>query len=144
VTEAGDLAALVRLEPEARARLELFAHALSRVPVDDLPLYVGRRRQQRHRRAAERAEVVAVEHHVMTELQAVRSELIDALMRRLVDEQFRVWVAGAMIAPDLLEVDQRIRVAESVGGAVTALVLGEQLAAADRFELLGAWARLLP
>jgi len=47
-------------------------------------------------------------------------------------------------SPGLGTTDDRVRVLRSLGDAVTALVLWDRLDDADRFELLGQWARLLP
>jgi hypothetical protein len=40
--------------------------------------------------------------------------------------------------------EDRIRMLESLGDAVTATVLGDRLDPDDHAELLGLWARLLP
>jgi hypothetical protein len=142
VTEAGN--AIDRLPPEARARLETFGRALERIHVDDLPLYVARRRQPRHRRAVETAAVVAIESGLGDVVDAARRTMIEAVIRLFANGQFRVWVGGVAMAPDFGPVDQRVRIAESIGDAVTALVLDDRLDPADRAELLGLWERLLP
>ena len=80
----------------------------------------------------------------VTELaEAARRVVTEALIRSFNDRQLRVWIGGVNMAPNLGPVDERVRIARSVGDAVTALVLGDLLDAADSAELLGLWARLL-
>ena len=142
MTAAGD--ALDRLPADARARLEAFAGALERLHVDDLPLYVARVRQPRHRRAVEQAELVAIELGRADGVRAARDVVVAGLMRMLADRQLRVWIGGLNMAPNLGPVDERVRIAESVADAVTALALGDHLDDDVRAELLGLWDRLLP
>ena len=134
---------LERLPADARARLDSFAKTLDRVHVDDLPLYVARERQPRHRRAVETAELVAIESGLADVVAAARTALIEAVMREFGERQFRVWIGGVNMAPNLGPVDERLRIARSLSDAGTALVLGDRLDAADHAELLGLWARLL-
>jgi hypothetical protein len=136
--------ALDRLEPDARDRLQAFAAAVDRLAVDDLPLYVSRVRQPRHRRAVEAAELVAIENGLGDVVGAARTAMIEGVIRQMAERQFRVWVGGVAMAPDQGPVDQRVRIAESIAEAVTALVLGDRLDPADRAELLGLWDRLVP
>jgi hypothetical protein len=136
--------ALEGLPADARQRLEAFARALERVPVEDLPLHVARVRQPRHRRAAEAAELVAVEQGLGGPLHAARQRMLDGLMRELANGQFRVWVGGVAMAPNLGPVDERVRIAQSVSDAVTAVTLGDRLDRAVYAELIGLWERLLP
>jgi hypothetical protein len=143
VTEAEDsVEALARLAPEARERLGAFSRALDRINVEDMPLYVARARQPRHRRAVETAELVAIESGLVDVVDAARHALIEAVFREFGARQFRVWVGGEAMAPNLGPVDERLRIAASLGEAVTALVLGDRLDAADSAELLGLWPRL--
>jgi hypothetical protein len=135
---------LDRLPDDARRRLEAFTRALDRVNLDDLPLYVARLRQPRHRRAVETAAVVAVEGGLADTIDAARRVVIEQIIRGFADSQFRVWVGGVKMAPGMGPVDERVRIASSLGDAVTALVLGERIDAATSGELLGLWARLLP
>jgi hypothetical protein len=134
--------ALARLAPDARQRLEAFSRALERVNVEDMPLYVARARQPRHRRAVETAELVAIESGLAEVVDAARNALIEAVFREFGAREFRVWVGGEAMAPNLGPVDERLRIAGSLGEAVTALVLGDRLDAADSAELLGLWSRL--
>jgi hypothetical protein len=143
VTDAG-ADALERLPPDARHRLDAFARALDRVPIDDLPLYVARVRQPRHRRAVESAELIATQHRLQDQVNAARNALIEGVLRKLVDGQFRVWMGGVQMAPNMGSVDDRVRIAESLRDATTALVLGDRVDAAISAELLGLWDRLLP
>jgi hypothetical protein len=119
-------------------------HALERVNADDLPLYVARVRQPRHRRAVETAELIAIESGLVDPVGAARHVVIEAIIRELGDRQFRVWIGGQAMAPNMGSVDERVRIAQSLGDAVTAMVLGDRLGADDAGELLGLWTRLLP
>jgi hypothetical protein len=132
------------LPPDSRGRLEGFSHALDRLNVDDLPLYVARVRQPRHRRAVETAELVAIEAGLVDAVGAARSLVIEAVIREMGDRQFRVWLGGVAMAPNVGSVDQRVQIARSLSEAVTALVLGDRLGADDADEMLGLWSRLLP
>ena len=134
---------LDRLRPDSRQRLDAFARALERVSVEDLPLYVARRRQPRHRRAVEAAELVAIEHGLAEPVRAAREALLDGVLRELANGQFRVWVGGVAMAPNLGPVDERVRIAQSVSEAATAVALGDRLDPAVHDELLGLWDRLL-
>ena len=141
MTAPGD--ALARLPADARERLDAFARALDRVPLEDLPLYVARVRQPRHRRAVERAALTAIESGLGEPVAAARHALLEGVMGKLADGQFRVWIGGVQMAPNLGSVDDRVRIAESLGDAVTALTLDDRLDAADRGELLGLWERIV-
>ena len=136
--------ALERLPADARRRLAGFAEALERVPVDDLPLYVARVPQPRHRRAVEAAELVATELGLAEPIVAARTAMLEGLFRLLANAEFRVWIGGVQMAPNLGPVDERVRIAESLSEAVTAIALGDRLDPAVRGELLGLWDRLLP
>ena len=111
MTEVGDLEPLDRLDAETRKRHEAFAEAVDRTHVDDLPLYVARVRQPRHRRAVETAELVAIESALTEPVEAARRVMIEAIIRMMTDRQFRVWVGGVAMAPNLGPVDQRVRIA---------------------------------
>ena len=134
--------ALYDLPDDARARLDAFAKAIDRVHAEDLPLYVARERQPRHRRAVETAELVAAESGLAGPLVAARRALLEAVIRELGSRQFRVWLGGENMAPNMGPVDERVRIARSLGDAVTALVLDDRLDAAVHAELLGLWSRL--
>ena len=69
--------------------------------------------------------------------------IIEAVIRAFGDRQFRIWVGGVSMAPNLGSVDERVRIASSLADAVTAMVLGDRLDAADSAELLGLWPRLV-
>jgi hypothetical protein len=142
VRRSGD--ALARLPADARKRLDAFAQALDRVHVDDLVLHVARRRQPRHRRAVETAELVAVESGLVDEVGAARHAILDQVMRVFADGQLRLSSFGLNPVVGLGPVDDRVRIAESLADAVTALILWERLDADTRAELLGLWDRLLP
>jgi hypothetical protein len=135
---------LDRLTDDARRRLDAFTGALDRVNLDDLPLYVARLRQPRHRRAVETAELVAIEGGLADTVDAARRVVIEQIIRGFAESQFRVWIGGVKMTPDMGPVDERVRIAGSLGDAVTALVLGDRLDVATSGELLGLWSRLLP
>ena len=142
MTAAGD--ALDGLPHDARQRVAAFAAAIDRLAVDDLSLYVARVRQPRHRRAVETAALVAIESGLGSVVGAARKAMIEGVLRQMADRQFRVWVGGVAMAPDQGPVDQRVRIAESIADAVTALVLQDHLDEANRGELIGLWERVLP
>lgn len=142
MTAAGD--ALEGLPADARDRLKAFANAVDRVHVDDLLLHVGRRRQPGHRRAVERAALVAREAGLEAGVEEAKRRLNEAMLRTFSERQLRVWIGGVNSVPTSGPTDDRIRILESLGDAVTALVLWERLDVADQEELLGLWARLLP
>jgi len=145
MTSAGDATAgLAGLPADARTRLDGFSRALDRLNVDDLPLYVARARQPRHRRAVETAELVAIESGLVETVDAARRVVVEQIIRSIADSQFRVWVGGVKMAPNMGSVDDRVQIARSLGDAVTAMVLGDRLDADDSAELLGLWDRLLP
>jgi len=145
VTDSGETAeALAGLPSDSRARLDAFTRALDRINVEDLPLYLARAREPRHRRAVEHAELIAIESGLGDVVDAARRVVIEAVIRQFGEGQFRVWLGGVNVAPNLGPVDERVQIASSLGDAVTALVLGDRLDADDSAELLGLWARLLP
>src|SRR5438045_1676532 len=113
MTESEGLVALERLDPEARARLDALTQALDRLHIDDLPLYVARVRQPRHRRAVEHAELVAVQNGLRDVAAAARRVVTEALIRSFNDRQLRVWIGGMNMAPNLGPVDERVRIASS-------------------------------
>ncbi len=135
---------LDRLPQDARARLDGFAKALERVHVDDLPLYTNRWRQPAHRRALEAAALVARTDGLDESVEAARRALVDGILREYAVAQYRVSWIGMNTPPGLGPTDDRVRVLQSLGEAVMAIVLWERLDAADQAELLGLWARLLP
>ena len=143
MTTAEPLDPLDRLPDDARDRLDAFTEALDRINLDDLPLYVARVRQPRHRRAVETAELVAIDGGLADTVDAARRVVIEQIIRGFAESQFRVWIGGVQMAPGMGPVDERVRIASSLGDAVTALVLGDRIDAATSGELLGLWSRLL-
>jgi hypothetical protein len=65
------------------------------------------------------------------------------VLRAYADASLRVSYAGLNPVGGA-PVEDRVRVAESIAEAVTALVLWDRLDADTRGELLGLWDRLLP
>lgn len=141
MNDAGD--ALERLPAGARARLDAFAKGLDRVHVDDFSLYVARRRQPRHRRAVETAELLAIESGLVEAVGAARRAILDGVLRAYSDAALRVSYVGLNPVGAGGSVEDRVRVAESVTDAVTGIVLWDRLDADVRGELLGLWDRLL-
>jgi hypothetical protein len=135
--------ALDRL-PEARARLDQFGRALERIHTDDLTLYASRQRQPDHRRAVEAAAVAARRGGLEEAVDAARHGLIDYMSRQYAAAQLRVTYVGLNTLSGLGSTDDQVRIMRSLADAATALVLWDELDEADRAELLGLWARLLP
>jgi hypothetical protein len=139
---AGD--ALDRLPADARERLEAFAHALERIHVDDLPLYVARRRQPAHRRAVEASALVGRESGLGPSIDAARRAIREYVLRAYADAAFRPTIAGFAAMGPQADPEERLRILASLDEAVGGLVLGERIDAHVRGELLGLWDRLLP
>lgn len=142
MTTAGD--ELERLPADARPRLEAFAGALERVHVDDLPLYVARRRQPTHRRAVELAALTAREHRLEASIDGARRAIRDYALRAYAGAAVRSAYPGLGGGPSLADPEERLRILRSLDEAVAALVLGERIDAGTRGELLGLWDRLVP
>jgi hypothetical protein len=140
----GDLALLDTLPATTRARLDAFARALSAVPIEELPMYVARD-DVRHVRAVQAAELLATGQGLEPAVTAARHALVDAIGREYAVSQLRIsGIFGVNMAPSMGPTDDRVRVARSLGEAVTAIVLEDHLAPEDHAELLGLWDRLLP
>ena len=140
----GDTAALDTLPTTTRARLNLFARALSDIPVDQLPMHVARD-DRRRVQAVETAELVAIEHGLEPAVTAARRVMIEAIGREYAQSQLRIsGIFGVNMAPSMGPTGDRVRVARSLGEAVTAIVLEDHLDPEDHAELLGLWDRLLP
>jgi hypothetical protein len=139
-----DQALLDALPAATRAHLNAFARALANVPVEELPLYVARD-DVRHVRAVETAERVAAEQGLEPGVTAARHALIEAIGREYAQSQLRIsGIFGVNMAPTMGPTDVRVRVARSLGEAVTAIVLEDHLEPEDQAELLGLWGRLIP
>jgi hypothetical protein len=139
-----DQALLDALPAATRAHLNAFARALANVPVEELPLYVARD-DVRHVRAVETAERVAAEQGLEPRVTAARHALIEAIGREYAQSQLRIsGIFGVNMAPTMGPTDVRVRVARSLGEAVTAIVLEDHLEPEDQAELLGLWGRLIP
>ena len=65
-------------------------------------------------------------------------------MQEYAQSQYRVSIIGLTRRRRWAPADDRVRVARSLGDAVTAIVLGPHLDEATQAELLGLWDRLLP
>ncbi len=130
------------LPADARARLDRFATALERVPVDDLPLYAVRTHEPDHERAVDAARAVATASGLEVAVDAAREAIVHFVERAYGNAQLRVSWVGLNTAPGLGPTTDRVRVMQSIGDAVSGLVLWDGLNEADRAELLGAWANL--
>jgi len=139
-----DPALIDALPATTRAHLNAFARALANVPVEELPLYVARE-DARHEQAVETAERVAAEQSLEPGVTAARNALIEAIGREYAHSQLRIsGIFGVNMAPTMGPTDVRVRVARSLGAAVTAIVLEDHLEPEDHAELLGLWDRLIP
>jgi hypothetical protein len=143
VTDHGGTEALDRLPADARSRLESLGSAIERISIEDLPLYAVRVQQPDHGRAVEAAAVVAGESGMTAAVQAAQSAMLDFVARLYSAAPNRFGIGGEVVA-NLGRPDDRVRVMQTLGDAVAALVLHERLRQTDRTELLGEWARLLP
>jgi hypothetical protein len=132
------------LGPDSFARLDWFARAIDRVHVDDLALYAARPRQPAHRRAVEAAAVAARSAGLEAAIDDARRAVTDDILREFASAQLRLTVAGQNSALAMGPADERVAVMRSLGDAIAAIVLWDRLDEADRAELLGLWARLLP
>ena len=137
--------ALDRLPGDVRDRLNAFATALDRVPLAELPVYVAIAHEPAHQRAIEKAELVAIEAGLDDAVAAARRAMEDAMLRLFAQSKLRVGgIFGVGVATTSGPVGDTARIVRSLEDAVTAIVLGDHLEAADRDELLGLWDRLLP
>jgi hypothetical protein len=135
---------LASLSGDARKGLDELALAIERVPLQDLPLYADRRFDDEHVRAVEAAERVAHEAGLTNGIRAAQRALREAVVGLYGSAQMRGTILGTNIAPPPGTDEDRIRMLESLGDAVSATVLGDRLDPDDHAELLGLWARLLP
>jgi hypothetical protein len=134
--------AIERLPADARRRLEAFAGALERIRLEELPLYAVRSVEPAHGEALERAKAAAAASGLQGAVDEARNGLTSYLDRVYTDGAFRN--SGETFQwGSLGTMEDRIRVATSLGDAIAALVLGDALDEADRAELLGAWANLI-
>ncbi|HET9519764.1 MAG TPA: hypothetical protein VFO73_01820 [Candidatus Limnocylindrales bacterium] len=143
MTDRDQTAALDRLPSDARKRLELLAAAIERISIEDLPLYAVRVPQPDHRRAVEAGALVAREAGMTAGVEAAQTAMLDFVTRLYSAAPNRFGIGGEVVA-NLGRPDDRVRVMQTLGDAVAALVLHERLRQTDRTELLGEWARLLP
>ncbi len=132
------------LPADARQRLDELARAIERVPLDDLPLYADTRSDEEHQRSVETAAGVADEAGLSDGIRAARHALQEAVIHMYQSEQMRGTIMGMNIAPPSGTKDDKVRMLDSLGDAVTATILGDRLDPDDHAELLGLWARLLP
>jgi hypothetical protein len=130
------------LPPDARRRLEQFAGALERVPVEELTLYAVGHPEDGSPPATEAASV-ALERGLTSAIEDARTAVRAYVERSHASAHYRG--AGSLnVAPSLGPTADWVRVMRSLDDAVIALVLDDSLREDDRAELLGAWANLLP
>ena len=135
--------AIERLPADARGRLQAFAAALERIRLEDLPLYAVQTVEPAHGATVERARAAAAASGLDGAVDVARDGLTSYLERVYADAQFRS--SGAALQwGSLGTLEERMRLTQSLGDAAAAVVLWEQLDEADRAEMLGEWARLLP
>jgi hypothetical protein len=135
---------LAALPTDARKRLDELARAIERVPLQELPLYADRRFDDEHIRAVQEAERIADEAGLSERIRAAQQALREAVIQLYGSAQLRGTIMGMNIAPPPGTDEDRIRMLESLGDAVSATVLGDRLDPDDHAELLGLWARTLP
>jgi hypothetical protein len=135
---------LDRLPRDTRDRLNAFAAALDRVPTEELSLSVAVVREPAHQRALETAELVAIEAGLDDAVAAARRAIEDAMVRLYGQSLRYSGILGVTTPTTVGSVSDTAGVLRSLEDAVTAIVLGDRLTAADRDELLGLWDRLLP
>jgi hypothetical protein len=143
VTRRNEVEALDRLPPDARTRLESLAAAIERISIEELPLYAVRVEQPDHGHAVEAATLMARESGMRAAIEAAQAAMLDFIARLYSAAPNRFGIGGEVVA-NLGRPDDRVRVMQTLSDAVSALVLDERLREADRTELLGEWARLLP
>jgi hypothetical protein len=142
--EGGTDDGLDGLPADARRRLDAFTRAVDRIDVDRLRTFAAEPEEPRHQEAIDTAELVAIESGLVPAVEAARRVVVEALIREFGARQYRVWVGGIAMAPNVGPVEERVAIARSLADAVTAMVLGTRLDPDDVAELLGLWARLLP
>lgn len=135
---------LASLPRDARKALDQFAQAIERVPLENLQLYADRRFDDEHIRVVEEAKRVADEAGLTDGIRAAQRALTEGVVQMYGSVQMRGTILGTNIAPPPGTNEDRIRMLESLGDAVTATVLGDRLDPDDHAEMLGLWARLLP
>jgi hypothetical protein len=143
VTDRDRTEALDHLPSATRSRLEALGAAIERISIEELPLYAVRPRQPDHGRAVDEAALVARESGMTTAVEAAQAAMLDFVAMLYSAAPNRFGIGGEMVA-NLGRPDDRVRVMQTLGDAVAALVLHERLRQTDRMELLGEWARLLP
>lgn len=126
---------MARLPAAEQAAVDRFLGPLERLRREDLVLYAARPLDEgAHRRSVHRAAGAA-------RLVRLTDAVTDA--RRLADVQiFSRDHAASLTQPVWARTDMakdRANIADSLGDAVTAIILGDRLDPADRDELLGLW-----
>jgi hypothetical protein len=138
VTTTDPLAGLPR---DTRRRLDSFTQNVERIGLDQLPMYAARPVDRDHRRTIEQAEAVASENGRAATVDAVRESVLEYVNQRFVDAQFRpTWAGLSWVSAGT--VDDRARIAVSLGEAAIAVALWDLLDEGVRDEMLGAWAGL--
>ncbi len=134
-----------RLPLRIRQRLDAFAEALDDLSLRDLPLYgalpFDPRRTELARKEADR---LAAERGWTDGLIAARRIVLDWLDRRFVElgptDSFPGLPAVSRYS---VSVRDRIRIGQTLADAIRAVVFWDELAEADRDQLLGPWAALV-
>jgi hypothetical protein len=135
--------AVDQLPDVARRRLQGFAGRLERIRLEDLPMYVVRPIEPGHREAADRALTAAETNGLARGIEEARSAIIQFVERQFADAQYRPTLGGPNWGLGLGPTEDRVKVARSLGEAVGAVVLWDDLDEPDRAELLGPWANLI-
>jgi len=139
-----DADAIDRLPPDARKRLDVLAGAIERIPIDELPLYADRRFDDDHVAAVDRAKAVADEAGLTAGVEGAQRAMAEGVIQMMGASRFRASITGMNMSWSSGTDEDRVRMLESLGDAVTATILADRLDPEDHAELLGLWARLLP
>jgi hypothetical protein len=133
-----------RLPVGVRRRVAAFSDKVERIRLEDLPLYAATPNSRAdHRQALEGAARAAAESGRQKAVEAARSDAVEFLMRLYGDSQYRPTWIGLNWGQSPGTTDDRVRVMQSLGEAVAALVLWDVLTEEQRDELLGPWAALV-
>jgi len=133
---------VAELPAPAGAALDAFLDRVERQRAEDLlPMAARPLDPTAHAGALERAREVAHRVGLEPAVRDARSMMDDWVLRLFNRSNVQPgWVEANWGRPGTIE--DRANLAESLGEAVTAIILGDELDAADRDELLGVWAEL--
>ena len=111
--------------------------------LEELPLYADRRFDDEHVAAVDRAKAVAGEAGLTAGVEAAQRAMAEGVIQMIGASRPRVSITGMNMSWPSGTDEDRVRMLESLGDAVTATILADRLDPDDHAELLGLWARLL-